>query len=304
MSREYCDYLIHTLARAWQPQLQLEFIPMIIFPTTSFVTSLARLSDVDIANAWRLADYLTLSRACVLLLKYVALQRWLRSGVRNYFFDDAQTAELRGDYDIIEKFFNDIDMQRGTTRFSIALGLEQPATTAEMYIAATWGQLQTIRGARSDGCPWDEMVLAAAASHGHLDTLKYLRQAGCPWNDAAFGGAMVSFRSSLAIKLTLLWLLEHGAPLPTAWLEIAADMGRTYVLQWALDHKCLTEMAVRALIDAQSAPRRYTVSTAGDEVVLIHEGPYQRDVVDFLTAAQQQIAVTKTKEGAASAAVM
>jgi hypothetical protein len=46
-----------------------------VFAETWHADSLARLSDADLANLWRLADYLMLDEACLKCLEDVVVQR-------------------------------------------------------------------------------------------------------------------------------------------------------------------------------------------------------------------------------------
>ena len=48
--------------------------------------------------------------------------------------------------------------------------------------AARNGNLEVLRWARSQGCPWDVRVPRAAAKGGHLKILKWLIKEGCPYD--------------------------------------------------------------------------------------------------------------------------
>jgi hypothetical protein len=84
----YCRYLVSALldavAAAADPTAdQPQLIDYTVFCATWHAASLARLSDADLANAWRLAEYLLLDGACSSCLEDVVVQRALRSGTAN-----------------------------------------------------------------------------------------------------------------------------------------------------------------------------------------------------------------------------
>ena len=47
--------------------------------------------------------------------------------------------------------------------------------------AALEGNLEVLKWAREQGCPWDEATCAAKG--GHFAVLKWAREQGCPWDD-------------------------------------------------------------------------------------------------------------------------
>lgn len=47
---------------------------------------------------------------------------------------------------------------------------------------ASLGNLDVLKWARANGCPWDERTCSNAASGGHLEVLKYACENGCPHN--------------------------------------------------------------------------------------------------------------------------
>ena len=49
--------------------------------------------------------------------------------------------------------------------------------------AAKNGHLEVLKWARSNDCPWDEYTCRNAARNGHLEVLKWARSNGCPWNE-------------------------------------------------------------------------------------------------------------------------
>jgi hypothetical protein len=48
--------------------------------------------------------------------------------------------------------------------------------------AAEFGHLETLKWARANGCPWNEMTCTRAAEFGHIEVLKWARANGCPWS--------------------------------------------------------------------------------------------------------------------------
>jgi hypothetical protein len=88
LSVPYCQYLVSVLMEATvaaaDPELeQPQLNDLTVFCETWHAASLARLSDADLANAWRLAEYLLLDGACFKSLEDVVVQRALRSGTAN-----------------------------------------------------------------------------------------------------------------------------------------------------------------------------------------------------------------------------
>ncbi|CAB9521857.1 ankyrin repeat protein [Seminavis robusta] len=46
--------------------------------------------------------------------------------------------------------------------------------------AAGHGQLEILKWARENGCPWNEDTCEMASSGGYLEVLKWAREHGCP----------------------------------------------------------------------------------------------------------------------------
>jgi hypothetical protein len=100
LSVPYCQYLVSVLMEATvtaadpaidHPQLN----DYTVFCDTWHAASLARLSDADLANAWRLAEYLLLSADCFRCLDEVTAQRRIRSaGVVNHRLVPTTNASL------------------------------------------------------------------------------------------------------------------------------------------------------------------------------------------------------------------
>ena len=47
-------------------------------------------------------------------------------------------------------------------------------------------QLENIKWAKENGCPWNEYTCSKIASQGNLDVLKWARENGCPWDKYVF----------------------------------------------------------------------------------------------------------------------
>ena len=67
------------------------------------------------------------------------------------------------------------------------------------YSAARKGHLECLRYAHENGCPWNEYTCSAAADNGHLECLKYAHENGCPWDgyvcsNAAYNGHLECLR--------------------------------------------------------------------------------------------------------------
>jgi hypothetical protein len=256
LSLPYCGYLLSvhmdavTLAAEEdrdQPQLNV----YTVFAKTWHADSLARLSDADLANLWRLADYLMLDEACLKCLEDVVVQRQARTGIANTLLCDRPpsllTAALTGvtAYVLLyatatltgvpaRVFF--IRQRLTSPRVSnnlpdydrVALGLQPPHSRYLMSEAAFWGHVGLIRQARAAGVGWDACVPAHAAAGGHLRLLQFLRQEGCPWDSGTCALAIIGQHPTMAI-----WALENGAPTERSWLSKAARWGCLPVLQWA-----------------------------------------------------------------------
>jgi hypothetical protein len=99
--------------------------------------------------------------------------------------------------------------------------------------AAVGGQLETLKWARANYCPWDEETCAAAARHGHLDVLRWVRKQGCPW-DATTTAAAPSGGHLRVLK----WARAHNCPCDATTRHAARDAGHVEVLRWALANGC------------------------------------------------------------------
>ena len=80
--------------------------------------------------------------------------------------------------------------------------------------AAKGGHMNVLEYAHENGCPWEEFTCYSAAKGGHLDVLKYLHENGCPWNryacvEAAKGGHLDVLKYTHENMCLELWLLRH-----------------------------------------------------------------------------------------------
>ena len=56
------------------------------------------------------------------------------------------------------------------------LGIEETCS----YAAEDGDDLECLKYAHENGCPWNEETCAIAAQNGHLECLKYAHDNGCP----------------------------------------------------------------------------------------------------------------------------
>jgi len=49
--------------------------------------------------------------------------------------------------------------------------------------SAIGGQLEVLKWARKNGCPWGKWTCITAVQNGHLEVLKWARENGCPWDE-------------------------------------------------------------------------------------------------------------------------
>jgi len=95
------------------------------------------------------------------------------------------------------------------------------------------GDLEGLKAARQNGCPWDERTCASAAQGGHLPVLQWARQNGCPWDAETCSYA--AFRGHLPV---LQWARQNGCPWNEETCSYAAYSGYLPVLQWARQNGC------------------------------------------------------------------
>ena len=99
--------------------------------------------------------------------------------------------------------------------------------------AARSGQLEDLKWARANFCPWDRDTCAGAAEGGHLEMLKWARENDCPWDwrtcaYAAWGGHLEMLK----------WARANGCPWYASTCAYAAKGGHLEVLKWARENSC------------------------------------------------------------------
>jgi hypothetical protein len=254
MSLPYCRHLASALLEAVRaahdelldrPQLN----KLTVFAETWHAASLALLSDADIANLWRLADYLMLDAACFRCLEDVVVQREVRSGVPNQLL----SMEAANKHKIIVRVADLIDCLPRYDKHveSVARGLSMPVDGADTAAAANWAHWDLLLQARAAGIQWTHRLATAAASCGHLHLLQRLRHEGCPWDEDVVRTACVRYESMRhacwRYESIAVWALENGAPTYGNWLETATRSGCQQVLLWAWDHGRLPANKIPAL---------------------------------------------------------
>lgn len=263
LAAPFCEYLLAALADAVMTtadssQEQPHLNRFTVFAERWHATSLANLSGADVANLWRLAEYLLLDALCLRCIADVVVQRQLRSGVRNHLLSPVQSevvVQRVADVDALLEWEHD-DLQG---QIEVAKGLAVPWDWCSMETAALWGQQEAVQQARAARVEWDSYatqgdsyVPAEAAAGGHLRLLQWMRQQAppCPWDDHVILASTCRHHNHVAI-----WALENKAPRPSAWIEQAAKWGNLTVLQWARNHGRLQssqmEMLLKAALDEE-----------------------------------------------------
>jgi hypothetical protein len=99
---------------------------------------------------------------------------------------------------------------------------------------AAWnGYLECLKYAHENGCPWDTWTCVYAAKNGHLECLKYVHENKCPWNEmtckyAAWGGYLECLK----------YVRENGCPWDEWTCVYAARNGHLECLKYAYEHGC------------------------------------------------------------------
>ena len=98
-------------------------------------------------------------------------------------------------------------------------GARLPVGHEDMRLAAYLGQLEVLKWAREQGCPWDSWTCYHAAAGGHLEVEQWARGRDCPRDQSTCHTA--ARRGHLEV---LMWAREHGCP----WVqrECAEDSWR------------------------------------------------------------------------------
>jgi hypothetical protein len=254
LSLPYCQYLMIRMLRAaadaeadvttattaddisarWQPQHNV----YTVFCETWHAASLATLTNADIANAWRLADYLLLDAACCACLADVATQRQLRTGVPNALLSvlhaDRVCVRLEAALALLSdslEYAGRVEESKGVVIDTprVVRGLDVPTTPHLMRVAARWGHLHLLLLGRAAGLALQIGLVLAAASNGQLRLLRQLQRLGSPWGESAIWFANFSGHSDTAAR----WLLACGEPVLSTWPLMGFNYGRLALLQWA-----------------------------------------------------------------------
>ena len=110
-------------------------------------------------------------------------------------------------------------------------------------ICAKRGQLESLKWARSKGCPWTkprrwskEGTCCVAAIAGHLHILQWSRENGCDWDADTCSEAARAGHWDL-----LVWAIRNGVPMERLDFNLcdyAASFNRWDMVQLALNHGC------------------------------------------------------------------
>jgi hypothetical protein len=99
--------------------------------------------------------------------------------------------------------------------------------------AAMNGYLDCLKYAFENGCPWNKDTCSCAAMNGHLECLKYAHENGCPWNDytcteAARNGHLECLK----------YAHENGCPWNKFTCKVAAEHRQLECLKYAHENGC------------------------------------------------------------------
>ena len=93
--------------------------------------------------------------------------------------------------------------------------------------------IELLKWARSNNCPWNKQVCSIAAMNGHLEVLKWSRNNGCPWDEEVCSNAAMNGHLEV-----LKWARNNGCPWDKQVCVYAAMDGHLRVLKWARDNGC------------------------------------------------------------------
>ena len=149
--------------------------------------------------------------------------------------------------------------------------------------AARCGQMESLKFAHENGCPWHVRVCREAAGAGHLECLKFARENGCPWDDttcstAAFWGHLECLKyaheNGCPIDVAELRRYYCDPPRPHRWNRNV----RAYV-ESLIKCKCPYESAMAALDEAKDAMTMTDgdYKTIADALMLAHRAKRRRE---------------------------
>ena len=146
--------------------------------------------------------------------------------------------------------------------------------------AARCGQMESLKFAHENGCPWHVRVCREAAGAGHLECLKFARENGCPWDattcaTAAFWGHLECLKyaheNGCPIDVAELRRYYCDPPRPHRWNRNV----RAYV-ESLIKCKCPYESAMAALDEAKDAMTDGDYKTIADALMLAHRAKRRR----------------------------
>ena len=89
--------------------------------------------------------------------------------------------------------------------------------------AAKYGELECLKYAHENGCPWDEETCASAAEKGKLECLKYAHENGCPWDEDT-----CEFAAAKGDLECLKYACENGCPCDIRMCKVVAANSDVY----------------------------------------------------------------------------
>ena len=104
--------------------------------------------------------------------------------------------------------------------------------------AAKCGQMESLKFAHENGCPWHVRVCRYTAGAGHLECLKFARENGCPW-DATTCATAASWGRLECLK----YAHENGCPWDEDTCTRAAWDGHLECLKYAHENGCPIDVA-------------------------------------------------------------
>ncbi len=264
LSGAYCEYLLGGLSTAIeaaadplrdQPHLNVRTV----FCDDWHSGTLSRFSDADIANAWRLADYLMLPALAVRCLEDVSVQRTVRSspggGRSKPKYSPLPPAPL-----IPERLslLNEQQLRGVSTRvadirdvvykssniLSLVSGVAIPVDGAQFYTSATWGHLSVLQAAHAAGCKGAAIRSAqnAPAFNGHKKVWEWLL------THASLHGPAIRHACMRGHQQMAIWAVARAPKHLLGTLQTATEFNSLHVLEWARDNGHLTQAMIRHLI--------------------------------------------------------
>ena len=143
--------------------------------------------------------------------------------------------------------------------------------------AARCGQMESLKFAHENGCPWHVRVCREAAGAGHLECLKFARENGCPWDattcaTAAFWGHLECLK----------YAHENGCPIDVAELRrYYCDPPRPH--RWNRDVRAYVESLIKCKCPYESA---MAALDEAKDVMTMTDGDY-KTIADALMLAHR-----------------